>query len=167
MGAAQLSGADTPSKPTPLSPWTHTHPTRTRNHTAGTHAHNKLPPHAPPPTQPRAPSYRVSGSHANPLAIKTDAPPGVVWDIVRCWVRQHPVREPDPNSYAGRLLAKEPKLEADFSRAPGSVPKSQAAGVARFVQNPAYWGPKSRHGSRLSEQQARARVRSDHGCAHA
>ncbi|GBF93065.1 tRNA (guanine(26)-N(2))-dimethyltransferase-like [Raphidocelis subcapitata] len=99
--------------------------------------------------------YRVSGSHANPLAVKTDAPPAVVWDIVRCWVRQHPVRDPDPNSYAGRLLAKEPKLEADFSRAPGSISKSQAAGIARFVQNPAYWGPKSRHGRPLSEQQER------------
>ena len=97
--------------------------------------------------------YRVSGSHANPLAVKTDAPPGVVWDVVRCWVKQHPVRDPDPKSYAARLLAKEPKLEANFSRAQGAVSKSQAAGVARFVQNPAYWGPKSRHGTRLSEQQ--------------
>jgi tRNA (guanine26-N2/guanine27-N2)-dimethyltransferase len=29
--------------------------------------------------------YRVSGSHANPLAVKTDAPPEVVWDVLRCW----------------------------------------------------------------------------------
>lgn len=34
---------------------------------------------------------RVSGSHANPLAVKTDAPPEVLWDIVRCWVKEHPV----------------------------------------------------------------------------
>ena len=97
----------------------------------------------------------MSGSHANPLAVKTDAPPSVVWDVVRCWVRQHPVRDPDPSSYAARLLAKEPKLEADFARAPGAVPRSQAAGITRFVQNPAFWGPKSRHGKALSEAQAR------------
>jgi tRNA (guanine26-N2/guanine27-N2)-dimethyltransferase len=29
--------------------------------------------------------HRVSGSHANPLALKTDAPPHLVWDIIRCW----------------------------------------------------------------------------------
>ena len=34
---------------------------------------------------------RVSASHANPLAVKTDAPSEVVWDIVRCWTKQHPV----------------------------------------------------------------------------
>lgn len=30
--------------------------------------------------------YRISGSHVNPLALKTDAPMDVVWDIMRCWV---------------------------------------------------------------------------------
>lgn len=89
--------------------------------------------------------YAVSGSHANPLAVKTNAPPNVVWDIVRCWVKDHPVKI-DAESYGGKLLAKEPELQANFSRAAGSVSKSQAAGVTRFVQNPAFWGPKARHG---------------------
>ena len=30
--------------------------------------------------------YRISGSHVNPLGLKTDAPMDVVWDIMRCWV---------------------------------------------------------------------------------
>ena len=30
--------------------------------------------------------YRVSISHANANAIKTDAPHHVIWDIMRCWV---------------------------------------------------------------------------------
>jgi hypothetical protein len=30
--------------------------------------------------------YRISGSHANPLGLKTDAPMAVLWDIMRCWV---------------------------------------------------------------------------------
>ena len=90
--------------------------------------------------------YKVSGSHANPLAVKTTAPPEVIWDIIRCWVQQYPVKGNDPNSYAGKLLAKEPKLVANFGRAAGSVSASQQQGVTRFVQNPAFWGPKARHG---------------------
>lgn len=30
--------------------------------------------------------YRISGSHVNPLGLKTDAPMDVIWDIMRCWV---------------------------------------------------------------------------------
>ena len=30
--------------------------------------------------------YHISGSHANPLGLKTDAPMEVLWDIMRCWV---------------------------------------------------------------------------------
>ena len=36
---------------------------------------------------------RVSGSHASPLAIKTDAPSHVIWDILRCWIKDHPLSE--------------------------------------------------------------------------
>lgn len=32
--------------------------------------------------------YRVSGSHVNPLGIKTDAPMEIIWDIMRCWVNK-------------------------------------------------------------------------------
>lgn len=31
--------------------------------------------------------YRISGTHVNPLGLKTDAPMDVIWDIMRCWVR--------------------------------------------------------------------------------
>jgi len=62
--------------------------------------------------------YRVSSTHCNPLGVKTDAPPGVIWDVMRCWALEHPhKRPPDPASYMGRLLAKAPELKADFSRA--------------------------------------------------
>lgn len=30
--------------------------------------------------------YRISGTHVNPLGLKTDAPMNVIWDIMRCWV---------------------------------------------------------------------------------
>lgn len=43
--------------------------------------------------------YRASGSHANPLAVKTDAPFNVIWDILRCWVQEHPVKPQPEDSY--------------------------------------------------------------------
>lgn len=33
--------------------------------------------------------YRISGTHVNPLGLKSDAPMDVVWDIMRCWVSIH------------------------------------------------------------------------------
>ncbi|GAX81061.1 hypothetical protein CEUSTIGMA_g8496.t1 [Chlamydomonas eustigma] len=95
--------------------------------------------------------YRVSSSHANPLAVKTDAPSEVMWDILRCWIKDHPVNmnKVPVDSYLHRLLTKEPKLEADFTRVPAAVSQSKVDGVTRFVQNPAYWGPQSRHGRPL------------------
>lgn len=33
--------------------------------------------------------YRISGTHVNPLGLKSDAPMDVIWDIMRCWVSDH------------------------------------------------------------------------------
>ena len=50
--------------------------------------------------------YRVSGTHANPLGLKTDCPPEVLWDIMRCWAAEHPSKKPlDPGSYEGMHLS--------------------------------------------------------------
>ena len=48
--------------------------------------------------------YRVSSTHANPLGVKTNAPFSAVWDIIRCWVQDHPVKGHDADSY-GELQA--------------------------------------------------------------
>ncbi|KAK9907632.1 hypothetical protein WJX75_007284 [Coccomyxa subellipsoidea] len=92
--------------------------------------------------------YRVSGTHANPLGLKTDAPPEVFWDVMRCWVAEHPTKKsPDPESYAGKLLSKPPQLKANFARARGATSAAKTAKVARFIPNPeAYWGPKPKAG---------------------
>ena len=34
----------------------------------------------------------MSSTHANPLGTKTDAPFEVIWDIMRAWVKDHPVK---------------------------------------------------------------------------
>ena len=50
--------------------------------------------------------FRVSSTHANPLGVKTDAPFSAVWDIIRCWVQDHPVKGHEADSYG--MLAKSP-----------------------------------------------------------
>eukprot|EP00955_Chlamydomonas_euryale_P058761 357202-Chlamydomonas_euryale.AAC.23 len=92
--------------------------------------------------------YRVSASHANPLAVKTDAPPSVMWDIVRCWIRDNPVNlsKIANGSYLHNLVTKEPTLQADFTLVDAAKAPAKADGITRFVQNPSHWGPKSRHG---------------------
>eukprot|EP00217_Crustomastix_stigmatica_P004457 CAMPEP_0183806124 /NCGR_PEP_ID=MMETSP0803_2-20130417/38773_1 /TAXON_ID=195967 /ORGANISM="Crustomastix stigmata, Strain CCMP3273" /LENGTH=608 /DNA_ID=CAMNT_0026050885 /DNA_START=131 /DNA_END=1957 /DNA_ORIENTATION=- len=90
--------------------------------------------------------YKVSGSHANPLALKTDAPNHVVWDILRCWVQEHPVNS-EKDSPGAVILAKEPELKASFARAKGAFSRAKTEGIPRFINNPeANWGPKARAG---------------------
>ncbi|XP_053868607.1 tRNA (guanine(26)-N(2))-dimethyltransferase [Malaclemys terrapin pileata] len=91
--------------------------------------------------------YRVSLSHACKNAIKTDAPPSVLWDIMRCWERLHPVKRERllDTSPAFHILSVEPTLQASFTVREDANPKSRKQGLKRFQENPeAYWGPKAR-----------------------
>ena len=91
--------------------------------------------------------YRVSATHACPIGLKTDAPMSVVWDILRCWVREHPVKARDEETPGKRILAQPPGVEANFARARGAFSKAQEERVTRFPANPeANWGPKQRAG---------------------
>ncbi|KAJ9683052.1 hypothetical protein PVL29_018865 [Vitis rotundifolia] len=55
--------------------------------------------------------YRISGTHVNPLGMKSDAPMDVIWDIMRCWVKNHPVKAQQPDQSGSVILAKEPVLQ--------------------------------------------------------
>ncbi|CAO3595152.1 unnamed protein product [Absidia cylindrospora] len=93
--------------------------------------------------------YRVSSSHCGPQTIKTNAPPIVVWDILREFVKKHPVvmANIDEDSPARRILAKEPTTAVDFTRHPNAKPESRNS--VRYQQNPApNWGPKARAGKK-------------------
>ncbi len=87
--------------------------------------------------------FRVSQQHKEPQAVKTDAPDDVVWDIMRCWVKKHPVSDKRKTSSPGQaILAREPSHTADFTVPSGLLQKKSAT---RYQQNPEpYWGPKSR-----------------------
>ncbi|KAI3520911.1 hypothetical protein L1887_10366 [Cichorium endivia] len=99
--------------------------------------------------------YRISGTHVNPLGLKSDAPMDVIWDIMRCWVKNHPVKAQPPEHSGSVILAKEPVLQANFARAVASLSKAQAKKVARFLPNPErHWGPKLRAGRTITSKHA-------------
>lgn len=101
--------------------------------------------------------YRVSRSHTDPSAIKTDAPQRKVWDMLRCWAKRPECeaqkgkkKEPlSPTSPAAAILAASPEEEADFRPVPEvqrMLSKKDGAGgkVGKFLPNPEQWGPGSR-----------------------
>ncbi|XP_069739236.1 tRNA (guanine(26)-N(2))-dimethyltransferase isoform X2 [Phaenicophaeus curvirostris] len=91
--------------------------------------------------------FRVSLSHACKNAVKTDAPPALLWDLMRCWAKLHPVKRERlaETSPAARILAVEPTLQASFALHPDANPSSRKRGLKRFPENPeAFWGPKAR-----------------------
>lgn len=95
--------------------------------------------------------YRVSTTHCNSRAIKTDAPWGLVWDIARTYAKEHPSkRQFEPESYAGKLLSKEITHAVLFTKR--SFSKSRREGVTRFPENPGGWGPQRKHGKRSLEE---------------
>ncbi|KAI4375173.1 hypothetical protein MLD38_013077 [Melastoma candidum] len=95
--------------------------------------------------------YRISGSHVNPLGLKTDAPMNVIWDIMRYWVKNHAVKSQPADQPGSVILAREPTLQANFARAVASLSKAQAKKVARFLPNPErHWGPKLRAGRQIT-----------------
>ncbi|XP_020092724.1 probable tRNA (guanine(26)-N(2))-dimethyltransferase 1 [Ananas comosus] len=97
--------------------------------------------------------YRISGSHVNPLGLKSDAPMDVIWDIMRCWVKSHPIRAQPPDHSGTVILSKEPKLQANFARVVASLSKAQAKKVKRFLPNPErHWGPKVRAGRQITSK---------------
>jgi tRNA (guanine26-N2/guanine27-N2)-dimethyltransferase len=97
--------------------------------------------------------YQVSGYHKEPDALKTNAPPHVVWDVMRAWYQQQQQeasnkkkKAPPENSAAAKILAVAPTTTIDFTVAPSVVTQSKkGTNIKRFPMNPeANWGPKSK-----------------------
>nr|XP_020011503.1 tRNA (guanine(26)-N(2))-dimethyltransferase isoform X2 [Castor canadensis]XP_020011505.1 tRNA (guanine(26)-N(2))-dimethyltransferase isoform X2 [Castor canadensis] len=91
--------------------------------------------------------FRVSLSHACKNAVKTDAPPSTLWDIMRCWEKECPVKRErlSETSPAFRILSVEPRLQANFTIRDDANPSSRQRGLKRFQANPeANWGPRPR-----------------------
>ncbi|KAK2575282.1 hypothetical protein KPH14_008134 [Odynerus spinipes] len=91
--------------------------------------------------------YNVSYSHANKLSIKTDAPNDVVWDIVRAWEKEHPIkRDKFTSDNPALIILNTPStLNVSFTIHPKANPTSRRTGLSRFPENPAEnWGPGTR-----------------------
>eukprot|EP01062_Namystynia_karyoxenos_P068042 TRINITY_DN6225_c0_g1_i1.p1 TRINITY_DN6225_c0_g1~~TRINITY_DN6225_c0_g1_i1.p1 ORF type:complete len:719 (+),score=219.52 TRINITY_DN6225_c0_g1_i1:77-2158(+) len=108
--------------------------------------------------------YRVSQVHCDPSGVKTDAPPEVVYDVMRCWIREEPKRTAvsgdvlppkgagPPAEYgcakrtphpAEGILSIPPRISVKvaYSR-DGDLRK--ATGERKFIPKPENWGPKPR-----------------------
>ena len=88
--------------------------------------------------------FRCSQTHRDPDAIKTDAPPRLVWEVMRAWCQKHPVnpkRLADMGTAAAKILAKEPSLPVNFNTTAAMRAKPKAR---RWAPNPEEnWGPKA------------------------
>ena len=89
--------------------------------------------------------YRCSQFHRDPDAIKTDAPPRILWDIFRCWCQKHPIsgkRLSETTAAHAKILAVPPRHRANFATtAAMRAPKTKAR---RWAPNPEEnWGPKA------------------------
>jgi len=91
--------------------------------------------------------HQVSRSHVIAGSLKTTATREDVHDVYRSWIKLHPVKldKISETSPARRLLSKEPRAVANFSRHPGSVTPSSHVKLVRYQQNPtSHWGPGSK-----------------------
>ncbi|KAI0556964.1 tRNA methyltransferase Trm1 [Gracilaria domingensis] len=118
--------------------------------------------------------FKVSQSHTDPQAIKTDADPQLVWDILHVWAdkvgsasKKRKVEGNRP-SVAQRILRKPVTLvdpdEIDFSvKRDKFVRRGQSTdkGV-RFPLNPEpNWGPKARAGKRKKDESMQLPVQNE------
>ncbi|XP_068150469.1 tRNA (guanine(26)-N(2))-dimethyltransferase [Drosophila tropicalis] len=89
--------------------------------------------------------YRVSYSHASKNSLKTDAPPSVLWDILRSWSKRHPVRPERmiEGTPLKAILSQPCSKDYEFDRLHiDANPKSRLQALSRFQENPTpHWGP--------------------------
>ncbi|XP_069692231.1 tRNA (guanine(26)-N(2))-dimethyltransferase [Periplaneta americana] len=108
--------------------------------------------------------YRVSFSHASRMSIKTDAPSNIVWDIMRHWIKQHPVRQERLVGAAAAILSREPTTQINMELHPDANPQSREKGLVRFQENPQrYWGPGMRAKSNTQGEDKMEKSRKNQG----
>ncbi|KAK3765031.1 hypothetical protein RRG08_023550 [Elysia crispata] len=91
--------------------------------------------------------FKVSMSHAAKNSYKTNAPSQIIWDIMRTWIKDHPVSEKRlaQGSVAKAILEKAPKHQISFKAHPEANPDSREKGLLRWQANPLpNWGPKAK-----------------------
>lgn len=94
--------------------------------------------------------YKVARSHCRPSSIKTDAPSGVVWEVMKRWLQQKPRKEDAVKAGTPGFNIMQrthaPDLNVVFDKELGKE-EGKAHGVVRYQVNPtAHWGPMARPG---------------------
>nr|CAD7444722.1 unnamed protein product [Timema bartmani] len=103
--------------------------------------------------------YRVSYSHANRMSIKTDAPMYVLWDIVRYWESQNPIKIERRQNVSEAILSKKQTIKVDMTVREDANPESRQLKLVRFQENPLrYWGPGTRSTTCVQENKEEKRI---------
>eukprot|EP01060_Flectonema_neradi_P009448 TRINITY_DN1672_c0_g1_i5.p1 TRINITY_DN1672_c0_g1~~TRINITY_DN1672_c0_g1_i5.p1 ORF type:complete len:209 (+),score=45.99 TRINITY_DN1672_c0_g1_i5:24-650(+) len=100
--------------------------------------------------------YRTSQVHCCPDGIKTDAPPEVVYDVMKAWTKELGC-DTHPNNAIGHakdILASPQRVNVDFTICEGSDMRAKVTGETKwgkvYVPN---WGPKPRaKGNKTAEE---------------
>lgn len=96
--------------------------------------------------------YNISGTHAKPGCVKTDAPYSLLWNIIRQWIKQEhggttKVKKGSPGEQL--VVSRDTDIEVNFEVHPQAIEleKQRKSKLLRYQVNPtANWGPKSRAG---------------------
>ena len=113
----------------------------------------------------RAAGYRLSVSHTNPQALKTDAPQAFVWALLKQWavVGRGIVRPLAPDSLAATIFARtpdDPRIDIDAAVKAPRPHDAHRTREKRFLPNPApHWGPASRAGRKTTPTEKAQRKR--------
>ncbi|GFT82661.1 hypothetical protein NPIL_177331 [Nephila pilipes] len=98
--------------------------------------------------------YEVSFSHASSTSIKTNAPPNVIWDIMRAWVKLHPGKKTLQLEPSKTIMSKESSIEVSFEPHPNAEPLSRLNNLLRYQINPSRnWGPQCKATTNLIEDE--------------
>ncbi|OEH77484.1 hypothetical protein cyc_02959 [Cyclospora cayetanensis] len=97
--------------------------------------------------------FKASHFHRDPQAIKTDAPAGVVFDLLRFHALQHPPADKESHPVLMKSIRTNGiDLSPPTAEENGVTAKQQ---VARWLPNPEpYWGPKGRAGKKRAGNDA-------------
>jgi len=81
--------------------------------------------------------YRISGSHCNPKALKTDAPVEFMWDVVRALAAKdnNDITRLNEKSPGRKILEAQQKHDVNFTIHPLATLKSSKLGLLRFQDN--------------------------------
>ncbi|KAJ7172448.1 N2,N2-dimethylguanosine tRNA methyltransferase [Mycena filopes] len=105
--------------------------------------------------------HKISRSHASAGSVKTSATYADIFDIYRSWIKLHPVKTANFSeaSPAHRLLAKEPQIEANFTKHPDSTKFTSRVNLVRYQENPtSHWGPGTKAVSGLNTRKVRRKI---------